>query len=154
MNSVASLLSANDVLLDPDVADTTTLLVAVGALLEQRHGLAAEAVAASLNQREQLGSTGLGQGVAIPHARLDGLNKPVVAFVRLAAPIEFNAPDGKPVGYFFVLLAPLEATKKHLELLSVIAEMFASKTFLSQLAAAKTPQQLYLSFANWQHHAA
>lgn len=103
MNSVARLFSSNDVLLDLDVPDKQALFEAVGRLWEDHHGMVPAEVVDSLNAREGLGSTGLGQGVAIPHARVNGLTKAVAAFVRSKQPIEFDSPDGKPVGYYFIL---------------------------------------------------
>ena len=75
----------------------------------------------SLFAREKLGSTGLGQGIAIPHGRIKGLKDALGAFVRPRQPIPFDAPDGKPVSLVFVLLVPEQATEKHLQILSELA---------------------------------
>jgi PTS system nitrogen regulatory IIA component len=99
--------------------------------------------------REKLGSTGLGQGIAIPHGRIKGLKTPIGAFVRLAAPVQFDAPDGKPVDLVFVLLVPEAANEHHLQLLSELAQMFSDKSFREQLAAAADAAALHGLFANW-----
>ena len=92
----------------------------------------------SLSAREKLGSTGLGQGIAIPHGRIKGLTR---SARRLRAPARarspFDAPDGKPVSQVFVLLVPEHATDLHLQLLSELAQMFCERAFREQLATAQ-----------------
>ena len=98
-----------------------------GLLFENQHGVARSLVFDSLFARERLGSTGLGQGVAIPHGRIKGLKEARGAFLRLAQPVPFDAPDGNPVSLVFVLLVPEKATEKHLQILSELAQMFSDK---------------------------
>ena len=150
MNSVAKVLLANDVLLDLDVNSKQTLFEAVGRLWAEHHDLVADEVVDSLNAREQLGSTGLGQGVAIPHARVKGLTKAVAAFVRPTQPIGFDSPDGELVAYCFVLLVPTQATEEHLQILAAVAEMLSNAQFREQLGTAKNPDQVHQLFALWQ----
>jgi PTS system nitrogen regulatory IIA component len=90
----------------------------------------------SLFAREKLGSTGLGQGVAIPHGRIKGLKDATGAFLRLAAPVPFDSPDGKPVSLLFVLLVPEVATEQHLQILSELAQHFSDRTCREALASA------------------
>ncbi len=87
----------------------------------------------SLLARERLGSTGLGQGIALPHGRLKHGNKTLGAFVRLQAGIDYDAIDQGPVDLLFALLVPEESTQEHLEILSKLAEMFSNHKFLEQL---------------------
>jgi len=87
----------------------------------------------SLLARERLGSTGLGQGIALPHGRLKHGNKTLGAFVRLQAGIDYDAIDQGPVDLLFALLVPEESTHEHLEILSKLAEMFSNHKFLEQL---------------------
>jgi nitrogen PTS system EIIA component len=150
MNSIAQLFAANDVLLDLDVANKQMLFEAVGKLWEEQHGIGAAAAAAGLSERENLGSTGLGEGMAIPHARVAGLSEAVAAFVRLKSPIDFDAPDGKPVGCCFLLLAPAQAAKQHLQILADVAEMPANPQFRDLLAAAKDSDEVHRLFASWR----
>jgi PTS system nitrogen regulatory IIA component len=107
-------------------------------------------VAASLTAREKLGSTGLGQGIAIPHGRIKGLSEAIGAFARLRTPIAFDAPDGKPVGQVFVLLVPEQATDLHLQLLSELAQMFSERAFRDKLAAAASADDLHALFRSWE----
>src|SRR5579862_693311 len=133
MAAVAELLSLQDILLDLDVTTKERAFEAIGRLLNGRCGLAQREVALALAAREQLGSTGLGHGMAIPHARLKGLTRVVAAFVRTKLPIPFEAPDEKPVSDMLVLLVPDRATQRHLALLAEVAEMFNDLRFRTRL---------------------
>jgi PTS system nitrogen regulatory IIA component len=106
----------------------------------------------SLFSREKLGSTGLGQGVAIPHGRVKGLKNAVGALMRMKAPIPFDAPDGQGVGLIFILMVPDRATDVHLQILSELAEMFSDKAFREQLAAAPAAEDLHALISNWRPH--
>jgi len=149
MNQIADLLPAANVLLDLDASSKTGLFEAVAAMFEANAGLSRKLVVESLVAREKLGSTGLGQGVAIPHGRIRGLTQAQGTFARLKAPIPFDAPDGKPVAQAFVLLVPEHATEKHLQLLSELAQMFSEKSFRERLVAASTAADLHVLFRNW-----
>ena len=106
MSLVAKLLSPANVVPDLQVSSKKRLFEQVGLLFENQHALARSVVFDSLFARERLGSTGLGQGVAIPHGRIKGLKEALGAFIRLAQPVPFDAPDGNPVTLVFVLLVP------------------------------------------------
>jgi PTS system nitrogen regulatory IIA component len=149
MNQIAELLPAANVLLDVDAPSKARLFDALGALFEANANLARKLVVDSLLAREKLGSTGLGQGVAIPHGRIKGLAVAQGAFARLKSPIAFDAPDGKPVAQVFVLLVPEHATEKHLQLLSELAQMFSDKAFRERLAAATDAAALHVLFRDW-----
>ena len=97
----------------------------------------------SLIAREKLGSTGFGNGIAIPHCRLKGCETPVSALLHLDAPIDFDAIDGAPVDLLFVLLVPQAATDAHLELLRQIASMLDRKDVRDKLRSAKSNEALY-----------
>src|SRR6185295_14816992 len=113
-------------------------------------GLDAAMVATSLAAREKLGSTGLGQGIAIPHGRIKGLKEARGAFLRLKQPVPFDAPDARPVSQVFVLLVPEQATDLHLQLLSELAQMFSERAFRERLAAATDAAELERLFRAWQ----
>lgn len=97
----------------------------------------------SLMEREKLGSTACGAGVAIPHARLVGLKEVVCEFVKLKKPIPFNAPDGKPVDLFFVIFAPSEGGAEHLRALSRIARMLRDPELCEALRQATSREVMY-----------
>jgi len=149
MNRIASLLPLEHVLVDLDVASKKRVFEQAGLLFENRKGIGRALIYDSLFARERLGSTGLGQGVAIPHGRIKGLKEAVGAFVRTRDPIPFEAPDGRPVSQIFVLLVPEDATEVHLEILSELAQMFSEKNFRDRLAAAPDAAAAHAIFAAW-----
>ncbi len=97
----------------------------------------------SLVAREKLGSTGFGNGIAIPHCRLIGCTTPISAVLHLETAIDFDAIDGEPVDLLFVLLVPEEATDQHLELLRQIAGIFEQDDVRERLRNAPTSADLY-----------
>lgn len=154
MSLVAKLLPSANVLLDLQVSSKKRLFEQVGLLFENNHGIGRSLVFDSLFARERLGSTGLGQGVAIPHGRIKGLKEALGAFVRLAQPVPFDAPDTKPVSLLFVLLVPEQATEKHLQILSELAQMFSDRGLRDAMAAAADASALHQLIAAWQPDAA
>src|SRR5204862_8339928 len=127
MSLVAKLLAPDHVLVDLPASSKKRLFEQAGLLFENHDGLARSLVFDSLFARERLGSTGLGQGVAIPHGRIKSLKEALGAFIRLAQPIPFDAPDAAPVTLVFVLLVPGEATETHLRILYGLAPVFSDK---------------------------
>lgn len=97
----------------------------------------------SLVAREKLGSTGLGQGIAIPHCRMPSCDSIIGTLVKLQEPIDFDAIDGKPVDLIFVLLVPEQADEEHLQVLARIAELFSDPDFCRQLREADDSDTLY-----------
>ena len=150
MSQIALLLPTGNILLDLDAGSKSRLFDAVGALFETNRGLRRQVVVDSLQAREKLGSTGLGQGIAIPHGRIRGLREAQGAFVRLKSPIPFDAPDGKPVAQVFVLLVPEQATEQHLQLLSELAQMFSEPRFRESLASPTDAAGLRALFERWE----
>lgn len=149
MNQIAKLLPVENVLVGLDASSKKRVFEQAGLLFENKYGIARSVVYDALFAREKLGSTGLGQGIAIPHGRIKGLKEARGAFLRLLAPVQFDAPDGKPVGSVFVLLVPEAATEHHLQLLSELAQMFSDKTFRERLAAAPDAKAAHELFATW-----
>lgn len=154
MNRLASILPPAQVLVSVDATSKKRAFEEAGLLFESQHGLSRALITDSLFARERLGSTGLGHGVAIPHGRIKGLKEAVGAFLRLAAPVQFDAPDGKPVNFLFVLLVPEQATEQHLQILSELAQMFSDRAFREQLAAAADADAIHALFTGWEAHAA
>ena len=150
MSLVAKLLAPDHVLVDLPASSKKRLFEQAGLLFENHDGLARSLVFDSLFARERLGSTGLGQGVAIPHGRTKGLKEALGAFIRLAQPIPFDAPDGAPVTLAFVLLVPEKATEKHLQILSELAQMFSDKALREAMSKAPDAQSLHQLVTSWQ----
>jgi len=149
MNRLASILSVEHVLAQVDISSKKRAFEEVGLLFENLHGLSRSLVTDSLFSRERLGTTGLGHGVAIPHGRIKGLKSPMAAILQLAHPIGFEAPDEQAVGLMIFLLVPESATRKHLEILSEIAEMLSDVTLRDKLATSTDAAQLHQLIANW-----
>jgi PTS system nitrogen regulatory IIA component len=149
MNLIGKLLPAANVVLDLEVSSKKRMFEQVGLLFENHHGIARSVVFDSLFARERLGSTGLGQGVAIPHGRIKGLKEPLGAFLRLATPVAFDAPDGKPVSLVFVLLVPEQANEHHLQILSELAQMFSDREFRNVLVGEASAATLHRAIADW-----
>lgn len=149
MKTVAQLLMPRDILLDVNASSKTDLLEKIGRHMEWVHQLPQGAVVAALAHREQIGSTALGQGVAIPHARLKELDRIQLAYLRLAQPLEFAAPDGQPVIHVLVILVPKMATEEHLRVLAETSEMFSNTRFREQLQRAQHPGEIKTLFEIW-----
>jgi len=136
MNPLSNILLPSQVLLDLDAGSKKRVFEQAGLLFESNLGLARSVIFDSLFAREKLGSTGLGQGIAIPHGRIKGLKHAAGAFMRLATPVPFDSPDGRPVNLLFVLLVPEQATEQHLQILSELAQRFADRAFRDSLQTA------------------
>jgi PTS system nitrogen regulatory IIA component len=154
MNLIAKLLPPSNILLDLDVTSKKRMFEQAGLLFENNQGVGRSVVFDSLFARERLGSTGLGQGVAIPHGRIKGLKEAVGAFVRLASPVPFDAPDGKPVTLVFFLLVPEQATEQHLQILSELAQLFSDRELRERLATEHDSSTLHQTITAWQPHVA
>jgi len=152
MNLIAKLLPPSNIVLGLDVTSKKRLFEQAGLLFENNQGVARSLVFDSLFARERLGSTGLGQGVAIPHGRIKGLKEPVGAFVRLAQAVPFDAPDGKPVNLVFLLMVPEQATDRHLQILSELAQMFSDSELRERLTGDPDASSLHQHITTWQPH--
>lgn len=121
-------------------------------LLAQRfagvYGLDPVLVLDRLEEREKLGSTGFGRGVAIPHARIPDLNRPVAAFLRLSTPVAFDAADGMPVDLVFGLLSPEAAGAAHLHALAAISRMMRDEKMHAALGEATDAEAIYALLSN------
>ncbi|SUA90526.1 Nitrogen regulatory protein [Pandoraea pulmonicola] len=150
MNRLVKLLPASNILLGLSVTSKKRVFEQAGLLFENNAGLSRALVTDNLFARERLGSTGLGEGVAIPHGRIKGLKHPMAAFVRLDDPIPFEAPDGQPVSLLFFLLVPEQATQQHLEILSEIAQLLSDRSMRETLSNAPSAEDIHAALANWQ----
>lgn len=141
---IAEYLPPDHVALDVKVRDKSQLLAEIG-----RHfarlapDLPPGAVETALQAREQLGSTGLGNGFALPHARIEGLKGYAGLFLRLSKPIEFDAIDGKPVGMVFALLIPFDSAVPHVQALAAISRRFRDANVLAALRQARTTAEAH-----------
>jgi PTS system nitrogen regulatory IIA component len=106
-------------------------------------GLNAEAIYTALLSREQLGSTGIGGGIAIPHCRVSDCKQTVGALVKLDEGIDFDAVDSQQVDLLFVLIVPAEEASEHLRVLAGLARLFHQEEFCQALRASQTNEELY-----------
>ncbi|HTO40047.1 MAG TPA: PTS IIA-like nitrogen regulatory protein PtsN [Rhizomicrobium sp.] len=106
-------------------------------------GLPERRIFETLTERERLGTTGVGQGIAIPHGRLNGLEKITGLFARLETPIDYDAVDNQPVDLVFLLLAPEQAGADHLKALARVSRLLRNQAVCEKLRAANESQALY-----------
>ena len=114
-----------------------------GVFAQGRINVDSEAMLHVLLERERLGSTGIGDGIAIPHGKLHGLEEMVVSFGRSREGIAFEAMDGKPVHLFFLLMAPENSAGQHLKALAKISRMLKDANFRKNLLEAKMHEDLF-----------
>jgi nitrogen PTS system EIIA component len=124
------------------------ILAALSERVAGVYGLEPHTVLTRITERENLGSTGFGRGVAIPHARIAGLTRPVAAFLRLEAPVAFDSADGMPVDLVFGLLSPEQAGAAHLHALAAISRMMRNEAMHTALSQAPGDEALYGLLSN------
>ncbi|MEM6614897.1 MAG: PTS sugar transporter subunit IIA [Pseudomonadota bacterium] len=139
---LSDFIASNAVLVDLKVTSKKQLLTALSEDAGLTLGIESRDIFDTLLQREKLGSTGIGDGVAIPHGKLRSIDAVFGLIATLASPIEFDAPDDKPIDIVFVLLAPENAGADHLKALARIARFVKSETVLDQLRAARTKESV------------
>jgi PTS system nitrogen regulatory IIA component len=144
---IPDLLSPKDVMIDVRGSNKQLLLQEFAAAAADSLGLHVDQVAPYLLKREELGSTGIGKGVAIPHARLPDLKRPYGLLAKLKAPVEFDSIDGQAVDIVFVLLLPAAADSGQLGPLALVARTLRPAENLARLRAAKTAAELYAAIA-------
>jgi nitrogen PTS system EIIA component len=140
---ISDLLSPADVMIDVRASNKRLLLQELAAKAAGRLGLPVDHVAPYLLKREELGSTGIGRGVAIPHARLPNLQRPFGLLATLKQPIEFDAIDGQAVDIVFVLLLPATAQDGQIGALAVVARTLRPPETLVRLRGAKNTAEVY-----------
>ncbi len=146
MSGLFALLPEAVTTVDADSKDV--ILDRLAGQFAQVYGLDHQAVLARVTEREQLGSTAFGRRIAIPHARMPGLGRPVAAFMRLQSPVEFDSADGMPVDLVFGLLSPEGAGATHLHALAAISRMMRDERMREALMAAPGVEALYGLLSN------
>ncbi|KZN12667.1 PTS IIA-like nitrogen regulatory protein PtsN [Marinomonas sp. TW1] len=141
-----SLVKAELVLAKQDIVSKKRVLESLAEITSNRLHCDNEAVYDALLGREKLGSTGIGNGIAIPHCRLESANHTAIVVMSLQTPIDFDSIDKQPVDLIFALIVPPNECDQHLSTLAQIAELAQSPDALSKLRAAKNNEDLYTSF--------
>jgi len=140
---ISDLLAPSEVLIDVRASNKRLLLEEFAARAAAGLGIPVDRIASHLLKREDLGSTGIGRGVAIPHARLPDLQRPYGFFAKLRQPVDFDAIDGQAVDVVFALLLPGAAEQEALGALALVARTLRSPETLVRLRAATTVSELY-----------
>jgi PTS system nitrogen regulatory IIA component len=147
MDDFSDILAPQAVFHDLAASSKKALFQTLVGLSARQLGLEARHVAERLGERERLGSTGFGGGVAIPHGKIDGLPRVVGLFAKLAQPIEFAAIDGLPVDLVFLLLSPTDAGADHLKALARVSRRLRDRALVAKLRGAGSADALYALFA-------
>jgi PTS system nitrogen regulatory IIA component len=144
---IKDFLAPSDVAIDIPATDKAGLLNELARRAASALGLSADAVVNEIEKRDELGSTGIGGGVSIPHARLREVKKTFGLFARLKNPIEFDAVDGQPVDLVFLLLLPAASQLDQLNALAAVARKLRDRSVLKTLRAATSSTELYRAVA-------
>ena len=147
MTEISSLLVPGAVAAGANITTSKALFQQLGQVAEREYGLSATDVVDRLTERERLGSTGFGGGVAIPHGKIDGLTQVVGLFVQLAQPVDVKAIDDLPVDLVFCLLSPPDAGSEHLKALAQVSRWLRDRPFVAKLRGAGSADAIYALFA-------
>ncbi len=140
---LADILAEESVLFCTDITTKHDVLKRLAARAAEVTGLPAEELFTALADRESLGSTGLGNGIAVPHGKYAGLKGVVAVFVKLANPVEFESVDDQPVDLVMMLLAPMGAGADHLKALARVARVLRTDSVAESLRQSSDPARLY-----------
>jgi PTS system nitrogen regulatory IIA component len=143
MTDLSDILAVDRIDATLSVANKKGLFQQLGAVAARRTGFEAKEIVAALSERERLGSTGFGSGVAIPHGKLDGLPGVFGYFARLNSPIDFQSVDKLPVDLVFLLLSPVDAGADHLKALARVSRTLRDKQTLAKLRGARSKDAIF-----------
>lgn len=152
--NLSSLLKPHGVRVVADISSKKRLLQSIADMAEGLIGLPTSQVFDALQERESLGPTGVGHGVALPHARLADLTEVHGAFVRLERPIDFDAADRQPVDLVFALFAPADTGVDHLKALALVSRTLRNQELCAKLRANTDPATLYTLLTDGAEHKA
>lgn len=155
MDDLGDLLSPQAVQAALVVPNKKVLFQQLGAIASRLVETDSKIIVEKLVERERLGSTGFGGGIAIPHGKIEGLDRVVGVFARLTTPIDFSAIDDLPVDLVFLLLSPIDAGVEHLKALARVSRRLRDKGFVAKLRGAGSDDALYALFVSGEtRHAA
>jgi PTS system nitrogen regulatory IIA component len=140
--TISALLSPGCIFIDTHISSKKRLLEFISNTVADQFNLPQSKIYGNLLDRERLGSTGLGNGFAIPHARLSNLDTTIGCFIRLAQPVKFEAPDNKPVDLVFTIIIPENATDEHLQILSSLAKIFSQTEIREAIRSAESNDEV------------
>jgi PTS system nitrogen regulatory IIA component len=155
MNDLSDILTVDAIDEHLAAANKKGLFQQLALAVSRRTGLPAKTIVAALADREKVGSTGFGGGVAIPHAKIAGLDRVVGAFARLATPIDFQSVDGLPVDLVFLILSPPDAGADHLKALAGASRALRDRSLAAKLRGARSRDAIFALLAGIEsRHAA
>ena len=140
--TISALLSPELIFINPDISSKKRLLEFLANTISEKFSLSQTSIYGNLLDRERLGSTGLGKGFAIPHARLSKLDTTIGCFIRLEQAVNFEALDQQPVDLVFCIIIPEDATDEHLQILSSLAKIFSQDQIRTDIRNAKSADQI------------
>ncbi len=141
---LSDILDVNNIIIALKARNKNTAIEELaGAIVESCPSLKKDELIKILLERERLGSTGIGDGVAIPHGKVPGIRDPVISFGRSEKGLDFDSIDGQPVHLFFLLVAPEDSANIHLKALAKIAKILRNNSFRKQLLEATTREEIY-----------
>jgi PTS system nitrogen regulatory IIA component len=155
MNELSALLSIDRIEASMTASNKKGVIQQLAAAASRKTGIPAKSIAAALSAREKLGSTGFGGGVALPHAKIEGLERVFGYFARLTAPIDFQSVDGLPVDLIFLILSPPDAGAAHLKALASASRALRDRNTIAKLRGARSRDAIFalLSAGEAQHAA-
>ena len=140
--TISAILSPELIFINPDISSKKRLLEFLANTISEKFSLSQTSIYGNLLDRERLGSTGLGKGFAIPHARLSKLDTTIGCFIRLEQAVNFEAMDQQPVDLVFCIIIPEHATDEHLQILSSLAKIFSQDKIRTDIRNAKSADQI------------
>ena len=140
--TISALLSPQSIFLDTEITSKKKLLQLIANIAADRAQLSESLIYNNLLNRERLGSTGLGLGFAVPHARLENLDHTMGCFFRLKDPVNFESPDNQPVDLVFTIIIPEQATEEHLIILSSLASIFSRAEVCEAIRSAASKEEI------------
>ncbi len=143
MSDMSDILAVEAINAALTVANKKALFQQLGLAAARKTGIDSKTIVAALNERERLGSTGFGGGIAIPHGKIEGLGRVFGYFARLTQPIEFQSVDGLPVDLVFLLLSPPDAGADHLKALASVSRALRNRQTVAKLRGARSRDAIF-----------
>ena len=140
--TITALLSPERIFIDTEISSKKRLLEFIADQVSNQFEIVQTTLFCNLLDRERLGSTGLGKGFAVPHARLANLDEAIGIFIKLDNPVNFEAPDNQPVDLVFAIIIPEQATDQHLQILSALARVFSQAEVCETIRKASSSEEV------------
>ena len=140
--TITALLSPERIFIDTEISSKKRLLEFIADQVSEQFEMSQATLFSNLLEREKLGSTGLGKGFAVPHARLVNLEQAIGLFIKLSQPVNFEAPDNQPVDLVFAIIIPEQATDQHLQTLSALARVFSQADICDAIRQANSAEEV------------